>query len=64
MGDDALLLLAPDDVDMDFGDINCDLLDEDDDDAAEDIVPDQGKKDAKSSKGMDLRQKMEIKKIR
>ena len=65
MGDDALLL-APDDGDMDFGDINCDLLDADDDDVSgtvDSAINQRGSK-AVSSKGDDLRQKMEIKKIR
>ena len=65
MGDDALLL-APDDGDMDFGDINCDLLDADDDDVSGTVavaVNQEGSKDV-SSKGDDLRQKMELKKIR
>ena len=58
MGDDALLL-APDDGDMDFGDINCDLLDADDDD-----LSGADKTNAVSSQGDDLRQKVELKKIR
>ena len=65
MGDDALLL-APDDGDMDFGDINCDLLDADDDDVSgtvDSAINHEGSK-AVSSKGDDLRQKMELKKIR
>jgi len=64
MGDDALLL-APDDGDMDFGDINCDLLDADDDDVSGTvaIAINQEGSSAVSSKGDDLRQKMELKKI-
>ena len=67
MGDDALLL-APDDGDMDFGDINCDLLDADDDDVDDvsgtvAIAINQEGSSAVSSKGDDLRQKMELKKI-
>ena len=58
MGDDALLL-APDDGDMDFGDINCDLLDADDDE-----LSGADKTNAVSSQGDDLRQKVELKKIR
>ena len=65
MGDDALLL-APDDGDMDFGDINCDLLDADDDDVSGTvaIAINREVSSAVSSKGDDLRQKMELKKIR
>ena len=66
MGDDALLL-APDDGDMDFGDINCDLLDADDDDVSGTVdsgAINQERSSAVSSKGDDLRQKMELKKIR
>ena len=59
MGDDALLL-APDDGDMDFGDINCDLLDADDDEEADGA----DKTNAVSSQGDDLRLKVELKKIR
>ena len=65
MGDDALLL-APDDGDMDFGDINCDLLDADGDDVSGTVnsaINQEGSKDV-SSKGDDLRQKMELKKGR
>ena len=58
MGDDALFL-ALDDNDMDFGDINCDLLDADDDD-----LSGADKTNAVSSQGDDLRQKVELKKIR
>ena len=58
MGDDALLL-ALDDGDMDFGDINCDLLDEEDD---EDVS--EPKNEQVSSQVDDLRQKMDLKKIR
>ena len=61
MGDDALLL-ALDDGDMDFGDVNCDLLDEDDDvDVTE---PVDNKQVSSQSQGDDLRQKVELKKIR
>ena len=61
MGDDALLL-ALDDNDMDFGDINLDLLDEDDDvDVTE---PVDNKQVISQSQGDDLRQKVELKKIR
>ena len=61
MGDDALLL-ALDDNDMDFGDINFDLLDEDDDvDVTE---PVDNKQVSSQSQGDDLRQKVELKKIR
>ena len=61
MGDDALLL-ALDDNDMDFGDINFDLLDEDDDvDVTE---PVDNKQFSSQSQGDDLRQKVDFKKIR
>ena len=61
MGDDALLL-ALDDNDMDFGDINFDLLDEDDDvDVTE---PVDNKQVSSQSQGDDLRQKVDFKKIR
>ena len=61
MGDDALLL-ALDDNDMDFGDINFDLLDEDDDvDVTE---PVDNKQVNSQSQGDDLRQKVDFKKIR
>ena len=59
MGDDALLL-ALDDGDMDFGDINCDLLDEEDD---EDVSKPKDNEQV-SSQVDDLRQKMDVKKIR
>ena len=59
MGDDALLL-ALDDGDMDFGDINCDLLDEEDD---EDVSKPKDNEQV-SSQVDDLRQKMDMKKIR
>ena len=60
MGDDALLL-ALDDGDMDFGDINCDLLDEEDD---EDVSKSKDNEQVFSSQVDDLRQKMDMKKIR
>ena len=61
MGDDALFL-ALDDNDMDFGDINFDLLDEDDDvDVTE---PVDNKQVNSQSQGDDLRQKVDFKKIR
>ena len=61
MGDDALFL-ALDDNDMDFGDINFDLLDEDDDvDVTE---PVNNKQVNSQSQGDDLRQKVDFKKIR
>ena len=59
MGDDALLL-ALDDGDMDFGDINCDLLDEEDD---EDVSKPKDNEQV-SSQVDDLRQKVDMKKIR
>ena len=59
MGDDALLL-ALDDGDMDFGDINCDLLDEEDD---EDVSKPKDNEQV-SSQVDDLRHKMDMKKIR
>ena len=59
MGDDALLL-ALDDGDMDFGDINCDLLDEEDD---EDVSKPKDNEQV-STQVDDLRQKMDMKKIR
>ena len=59
MGDDAILL-ALDDGDMDFGDINCDLLDEEDD---EDVSKPKDNEQV-SSQVDDLRQKMDMKKIR
>ena len=59
MGDDALLL-ALDDGDMDFGDINCDLLDEEDD---EDVSNPKDNEQV-SSQVDDLRQKVDMKKIR
>ena len=60
MGDDALLL-ALDDGDMDFGDINCDLLDEEDD---EDVSKPKDNEQVFSSQVDDLRHKMDMKKIR
>ena len=59
MGDDTLLL-ALDDGDMDFGDINCDLLDEEDD---EDVSKPKDNEQV-SSQVDDLRQKVDMKKIR
>ena len=62
MGDDALLL-ALDDGDMDFGDINFDLLDEDDD-VVDVTEPVDNKQVRSQSQGDDLRHKVDLKKIR
>lgn len=61
MGDDALLL-ALDDGDMDFGDINFDLLDEDDD-VVDVTEPADNKQVRSQSQGDDLRHKVDLKKI-
>ena len=66
MGDEALLL-APDDGDMDFGDINCDLLDEDDESVSDAESKQQEKNDSDLvgiSNADSQRHKMDMKKIR